>query len=73
MADITHGSGNVFKDLGFPNPEECLVKAKLAYKIDCLITDQKMTQKDAAAFLGLSRYKNKFTVIQRSRALHPMV
>ena len=34
MADITPGSGNVFKDLGFPNPEECLVKAKLAYKID---------------------------------------
>ena len=57
MADITPGSGNVFKDLGLPNPEECLVKTKLAYKIDCLITDQKMTQKDAAAFLGLSQSK----------------
>ena len=57
MADITPGSGNVFKDLGFPNPEECLVKAKLAYKIDSLVADQKMTQKDAAVFLGISRYK----------------
>ena len=57
MIDVTPSSGNVFKDLGLPNPEERLAKAKLAHKIRCLIADQKMTQKDAAVFLGLSRYK----------------
>ena len=57
MANVTPSSGNVFKDLGLPNPEERLVKAKLAYRIHCLVVDQKMTQKDAAVFLGLSRYK----------------
>ena len=57
MADYTHSSGNVFKDLGFPNPDERLAKAKLAYKIHRLIADQGMTQKKAAEFLGISRYK----------------
>ena len=71
MADYTLSSGNVFKDLGLPEPEEKLAKAKLAYKINCLIAAQEMTQKEAAVFLGLSRYKmtqlrngrlNSFTV-----------
>ena len=57
MADYTHGSGNVFKDLGLPNPDERLAKAKLAHKINSLIADQGMTQKKAAEFLGMSRHK----------------
>ncbi len=57
MADYTRSSGNVFKDLELPNPDERLAKAKLAYKINRLIADQGMTQKKAADFLGLSRYK----------------
>ena len=57
MADYTPSSGNVFKDLGLPDPDERLAKAKLAYKIDRLIADRGMTQKEAADFLGLSRYK----------------
>ena len=55
MADYTPSSGNVFKDLGLPSPNERLAKAKLAYKINRLIADQAMTQKDAADFLGISR------------------
>ena len=57
MADYTPSSGNVFKDLGLPNPDERLAKAKLAYKINRLIADQGMPQKTALEFLGLSRSK----------------
>ena len=57
MADYTHSSGNVFKDLGLPAPDERLAKAKLAYKINRLIVTQGMTQKEAAVVLGISRYK----------------
>ena len=57
MPNHTPSSGNVFKDLGLPNPDERLAKAKLAYKISRLIADQGMTQKQAADFLGLSRSK----------------
>ena len=57
MADFTLSSGNVFKDLGLPNPDERLAKAKLAHKINSLIADQGMTQKKAADFLGISRHK----------------
>ena len=57
MADYTLSSGNVFKDLGLPNPDERLAKAKLAYKINRLIQEKGMTQKEAAQFLELSRAK----------------
>jgi len=48
MADHTPSSGNVFKDLELPAPEERLEKAKLAYKINHLIADQSMTQKSVS-------------------------
>ena len=57
MIDYTRSSGNVFKDLGLPSPEEKLAKAKLAYNINRLIATQGMTQKEAAVFLGISQYK----------------
>ena len=60
MADYTISSGNIFKDLGFPNPDEELAKVKLASKINRLIVDQGMTQKEAAEFLGISRSKMTF-------------
>ena len=65
MADYTISSGNIFKDLGFLNPDEELVKVKLASKINRLITDQEMTQKEAAEFLGLSR--SKMTSLRNGR------
>ncbi len=57
MRNYTPSSGNVFKDLELPNPDERLAKAKLAYKINGLIADQGMAQKEGADFLGLSRSK----------------
>ncbi|MDE0086281.1 MAG: XRE family transcriptional regulator, partial [Candidatus Poribacteria bacterium] len=57
MANCTLSSGNVFKDLDLPLPEERLAKAKLAHKINRLITMREMTQKEAANCLEISQYK----------------
>jgi predicted XRE-type DNA-binding protein len=65
MADYTISSGNIFKDLGFPNPDEELAKVKLASKINRLIADQGMTQKEASEFLGISR--SKMTSLRNGR------
>ena len=69
MSNYTPSSGSVFKDLGLPNPDERLAKAKLAYKINRLIADQGMTQKEAADFLGLSR--SKMTNLRNGQAEEP--
>ncbi len=57
MANYKLSSGNVFKDLELPSPDERLTKAKLAYRINHLIAAQGMTQKAAANCLGISTYK----------------
>ncbi len=44
MADYTISSGNIFKDLGFPNPDEELAKVKLTSKIKRLIENRGMTR-----------------------------
>ena len=41
------GSGNVFKDLGFPNPEEELMKARFAAIIYNIITKRGFRRKAA--------------------------
>src|ERR1700720_1794361 len=48
-------SGNVFADLGFDNPEEDLLKAKLVREIRGIIKRRKLTQIKAAAMLGLKQ------------------
>lgn len=49
------GSGNVFADLGFANPEEELLKAKLVREIRAIIKRRRLTQVRAAAMLGLKQ------------------
>jgi predicted XRE-type DNA-binding protein len=65
MTDYTTSSGNVFKDLDLPSPDERLAKAKLAYKINRLITDRDMTQKEAADLLQMR--KSKMTNLRNGR------
>jgi len=48
-------SGNVFADLGFPNSEQELVKAKLTVEIYRLLKDQGLTQSEAAKLLGTTQ------------------
>ena len=50
-------SGNVFKDLGLPNPEERLAKARLASMIYDIIEERGLTQKEATKILGITQSK----------------
>jgi predicted XRE-type DNA-binding protein len=49
------GSDNVYKDLGYKNPEEWATKAALATKIYDIIEERKMTQKQAAEILRIDQ------------------
>lgn len=54
---VTPGSGNVFADLGFPEPEEELTKAQLASHIRQIIKRRRLTQAAAAALMGIDQPK----------------
>jgi predicted XRE-type DNA-binding protein len=47
------GSGNVFQDIGLPNPEEHLVKAQLVFRIDGIIKERCLKQIEVADLLGV--------------------
>lgn len=46
--------GNVFADLGLENADELLVKAELTRKINSVMTQQNITQAEAAEILGVN-------------------
>ena len=50
-------SGNVYADLGIANSEEHLAKARLAMRIEEVLRNRKLTQKQAAQLLGISQPK----------------
>jgi predicted XRE-type DNA-binding protein len=54
---VTRGSGNVFADLGLSNPEERLAKAELALAISRAIKERGLTQRQAAALMGIDQPK----------------
>jgi predicted XRE-type DNA-binding protein len=54
---VEPGGGNVFTDLGLPNPELALAKARLVQCVRELIADRKLTQVKAAELLGLDQPK----------------
>ncbi len=49
------GSGNVFADLGFENPEDELAKSDLTAQISCIIKRRKLTQTQVAEILGVDQ------------------
>jgi predicted XRE-type DNA-binding protein len=53
--EIEESSGNVFADLGLPDPEERLVKAMLSRQIDKQIEARGLTQAQAAELLGITQ------------------
>lgn len=57
MKDYIETGDNIFADLGLPNPEERLAKAKLAMQIDHIIRKKRLTQEQAAKILGVSQPK----------------
>jgi predicted XRE-type DNA-binding protein len=64
--DFEESSGNVFADLGFPRPEEELVKAKLTVAIHELIKRRGLTQTEAADLLGTTQ--PQVSALMRCRA-----
>jgi predicted XRE-type DNA-binding protein len=52
---IIQGSGNVFADIGLPNPEKCLEKANLVSEIISIIKKKRITQIEVAKILGVSQ------------------
>ena len=49
------GSGNVFQDLDFPDPEGELLKAQLSLRIFRIIRERGLTQEEAAKILGVKQ------------------
>ena len=54
---VTESSGNVFADLGLPEPEEELAKAQLASHIRRAIERRHLSQAAAAALMGIDQPK----------------
>lgn len=63
--EVEMSSGNVFADLGLPNPEERQMKSLLAIQIRESIEQQGLTQTQAAQRIGLS--EQEMAAIFRSR------
>lgn len=54
---VTPSSGNVFADMGLPEPEEELTKAQLASHIRQVIKRRRLTQVAAATLMGIGQPK----------------
>jgi predicted XRE-type DNA-binding protein len=52
---VEHGTGNVFADLGVPEPESQFLKSQLVARLAAVLKDQGLTQADAAQRLGVSQ------------------
>ena len=65
--DFEVGSGNVFADIGLPDPDTVLAKAQLARQIAAIIVQRGWTQIEAAAALGIDQ--PKVSALTRGRLL----
>lgn len=54
---IIVSSGNVFEDLGLPEPNDRLLKSQLARQIGLMIEQRGLTQKQAAEAMGIDQPK----------------
>lgn len=57
LKTVYPGSGNVFADLGLPDAEEALAKARLAQEIVETIERKGLSQSEAAEMMGLDQPK----------------
>jgi predicted XRE-type DNA-binding protein len=63
---VTMGSGNVFADMGLPNPEQELLKAQLTLQIYSILKDSGKTQLEIAKILGVQQ--PQVSLLMRNRA-----
>ena len=54
---IIRGTGNVFADLGYPDATERQAKLRLAYALNQVLAQRKLTQADAAKVLRVTQPK----------------
>jgi len=52
---VEMGTGNIFADIGLPNPEEHLLKAQLVVKISGLMKARGLTQREAAEIFSITQ------------------
>ncbi len=52
---VTHGSGNVFADIGIAQPEEALAKARIVEMIADLLAQRDLSQQEAGRLVGLTQ------------------
>jgi predicted XRE-type DNA-binding protein len=55
--DITEGTGNVFADLGLPDPADRKTKTRLALAVNTIIKERRLKQTDTASILGIPQSK----------------
>jgi predicted XRE-type DNA-binding protein len=55
--DITHGTTNVFADLGYPDAAERQTKTRLALTVNELLKSRKLKQREIAALLNIPQPK----------------
>jgi predicted XRE-type DNA-binding protein len=65
-ARAAKGGSNVFADLGLPNPEQELLKARLTLQIYKIVKDRGLTQAQAGALLGIKQ--PHVSALMRNRA-----
>jgi predicted XRE-type DNA-binding protein len=63
---VTKSSGNVFADLGLPNPEQELLKARLTLQIHSIVKARGLTQAQAGKLLGIKQ--PHVSALMRNRA-----
>ena len=63
---VEEGSGNIFADLGLPNPEQELLKAHLTLQIFKIVKDRGLTQAQAGEVLGIKQ--PHVSALMRNRA-----
>lgn len=51
--EVREGSSNIFKDLGYIDPEVTLLKAELVYKINTYIEEHQLTAEEVSLLLGI--------------------
>ncbi len=55
LSTIEKSSGNIFADLGLPNPQELLLKASIVSEIANAMKLKKLTQAKAAVLTGIAQ------------------
>ncbi|HXU49926.1 MAG TPA: helix-turn-helix transcriptional regulator [Candidatus Binatia bacterium] len=63
---VIEGSGNVFADLGLPNPEQELLKARLTLQVHTILKGSGKRQADIAKTLGITQ--PQVSLLMRNRA-----